>query len=169
MSITATVFKVIPAMLPLTEFIKDGAYPNTYPVGEPFIFHIVQSLSVILTFWRKRACTSDAKCDSIRIFTICTALACNICGSYLGIKEHLSSYKNQHSFGFVCKTGPTVTIINVTSNVGISISSLVQNGAEVEEPRTMPDIFNNVFVNTAHKINEKIPVPDYYYIRLSVM
>ena len=48
-------------------------------------------------------------------------------------------------------------IINVTSNVGISISSLDQNSAKVEEPETMANFFNNVFVNTAHKINEKIP------------
>ena len=41
-------------------------------------------------------------------------------------------------------------------NVGISISSLNQNGVKVEEPKTMADIFNNVFVNTAHQINEKI-------------
>ena len=49
------------------------------------------------------------------------------------------------------------SIINVTSNVGISISSLDQNGVKVEEPKTMANIFNNVFINTAHKINEKIP------------
>ena len=49
------------------------------------------------------------------------------------------------------------SIINVTSNVGISISSLDQNGVKVEEPKTMANIFNNVFVNKAHKINEKIP------------
>ena len=41
--------------------------------------------------------------------------------------------------------------------MGISISSLDQNGVKVEEPKTMANIFNNVFVNTAHKINEKIP------------
>ena len=49
------------------------------------------------------------------------------------------------------------SIINVTLNVGISISSLDQNGVKVEELKTMANIFNNVFVNTAHKINEKIP------------
>ena len=54
------------------------------------------------------------------------------------------------------------SIINVTSNVGISISSLGQNGVKVE-PKTMANIFNNVFVNTAHKINEKIPVPENHH------
>ena len=49
------------------------------------------------------------------------------------------------------------SIINVKSNVGISIANLDQNGVKIEEPKRMADIFNNVFVNTAH---EKIPTPE---------
>ena len=72
--------------------------------------------------------------------------------------DYYSQYFARHKSNMKMLWSGIRSIINVTSNVGISISSLDQNGAKVEEPRTMANIFNNVFVkNTAHKINEKIP------------
>ena len=71
--------------------------------------------------------------------------------------DYYSQYFARHKSNMKMLWSGIRSIINVKSNVGISISSLYQNGANVEEPKKMADIFNNVFVNTAHKINEKIP------------
>ena len=49
------------------------------------------------------------------------------------------------------------SIVNSNTNIGSNISSLIHNGAKVEDSKKMANIFNSVFVNTAHKINEKIP------------
>ena len=43
------------------------------------------------------------------------------------------------------------SIVNSKSNVGSSITNLIHDGTK------MANIFNNVFVNTAHEINEQIP------------
>ena len=48
------------------------------------------------------------------------------------------------------------SIINCKSNAGSNISSLHHDGIKVDDSKKMANIFNNVFVNTAHKINEKI-------------
>ena len=83
------------------------------------------------------------------------------------IRKSKNDYYSQHFAGHKSNMkmlwSGICCIINVTSNVGISISSLDQNGAKVEEPRTMANIFNNVFVNTAHKIYKKIPVPENHH------
>ena len=71
--------------------------------------------------------------------------------------DYYSLYFARHKSNMKMLWSGIRSIINVTSNVGISISSLDQNGVKVEEPKTMANIFNNVFVDTAHKINEKIP------------
>ena len=47
-------------------------------------------------------------------------------------------------------------IVNSNANVGPNISSLI-HVTKIEDSRKMASIFNNAFVNTAHKINEKIP------------
>ena len=52
------------------------------------------------------------------------------------------------------------SIVNSKSNVGSSISSLIHNGTKIEDSKKWQTFFNNVFVNTAHKINEKIPEPE---------
>ena len=49
------------------------------------------------------------------------------------------------------------SIINSKLNIGSSISCLTHNGVEVDDSKQMANIFNNVFVNTAKKINENIP------------
>ena len=40
---------------------------------------------------------------------------------------------------------------NSNTNIGSNISSLIRNGAKVEDSKKMANIFNSVFVNTAHK------------------
>ena len=70
--------------------------------------------------------------------------------------DYYSLYFARHKSNMKMLWSGIRSIINVTSNVGISISSLDQNGVKVEEPKIMANIFNNVFVNTAHKISEKI-------------
>ena len=49
------------------------------------------------------------------------------------------------------------SIINSKLNIGSSISCLTHNGIKVDDSKQMANIFNNVFVNTAKKINENIP------------
>ena len=46
---------------------------------------------------------------------------------------------------------------NSKSNKGSIISCLAHNGIKVDDHKQMANIFNNVFVNTAKKINENIP------------
>ena len=48
------------------------------------------------------------------------------------------------------------SIVNSKSSAGSSITGLIHNDIK-KDSKTMADIFNNVFVNTAHKINEKVP------------
>ena len=48
------------------------------------------------------------------------------------------------------------SIINSKLNLGSSISCLTHNGVKVDDSKQMANIFNNVFVNTAKKINENI-------------
>ena len=71
--------------------------------------------------------------------------------------DYYSQHFARHKSNMKMLWSGICSIINVTSNVGISISSLDQNGAKGEEPKTMANIFNNVFFNTAHKIYRKIP------------
>ena len=35
--------------------------------------------------------------------------------------------------------------------------ALIHDGVKIDESKKMANIFNHVFVNTAHKVNEKIP------------
>ena len=42
--------------------------------------------------------------------------------------------------------------------MGSSVTGLIHNGTKIEDSKKkMANIFNNVFANTAHKINEKMP------------
>ena len=45
------------------------------------------------------------------------------------------------------------SIVNSKTNVGSSISSVTHNGTKIVPKKA--NIFNNVFVNTAHKVNER--------------
>ena len=49
------------------------------------------------------------------------------------------------------------SIIKFKSNIGSSISCLTHNGVKVDDSKQMANIFNNVFVSTAKKINENTP------------
>ena len=49
------------------------------------------------------------------------------------------------------------SIINFKSNVALNVLCLSHDGLKVEDSKKMANIFNNVFINTAHDINMKIP------------
>ena len=49
------------------------------------------------------------------------------------------------------------SITNSKSSIGSSISCLAHNGVKVDDSKQMANIFKNVFVNTAKKINENTP------------
>ena len=76
-----------------------------------------------------------------------------ICGSKNGYYEQ---YFTKHKSNMKMLWSGIRSIINCKSNVGSNISCLHHDGIKVDDSRKMTNIFNNVFVNTAHKINEKI-------------
>ena len=48
------------------------------------------------------------------------------------------------------------SVINFKSNLALNISCLSHDGLKVEDSKKMANIFNNIFINTAHNINMKI-------------
>ena len=48
------------------------------------------------------------------------------------------------------------SIVDLNYKVGSCMSHLIRDNFEAEDSKGMANIFNNVFVNTANKINEKI-------------
>ena len=71
--------------------------------------------------------------------------------------DYYADYFTKHKTNMKMLWSSIRSIVNSTINVGSDISSLIHNGAKMEDSKKMANIFNNVFVNTAHKINEKIP------------
>ena len=49
------------------------------------------------------------------------------------------------------------SIINVSSKSGYCISQLIQDGKEIDDPKTMANIFNKFFVNVSQKVTSGIP------------
>ena len=74
-----------------------------------------------------------------------------------GIKNNYSEhYFTAHKSNMKMLWSGIRSIINCKSNVGSNISCLHHDGTKVDDPEKMANIFDNVFVNTAHKINENI-------------
>ena len=49
------------------------------------------------------------------------------------------------------------SIVNVSSKSGYCISQLIQDGKEIDDPKTMANIFNKFFVNVSQKVTSGIP------------
>ena len=71
--------------------------------------------------------------------------------------DYYSQYFTEHKSDMKMLWSGIRSIINFKSNVGTSISCLNHDGVKIDESKKMANIFNHVFVNTAHKVNEKIP------------
>ena len=48
------------------------------------------------------------------------------------------------------------SIINVSSKSGYCISQLIQDGKEIDDPKTMVNIFNKFFVNVSQKVTRRV-------------
>ena len=71
--------------------------------------------------------------------------------------DYYEQYFTKHKLNMKMLWSGIRSIINCKSNAGSNISSLHHDGIKVDDSlKKMANIFNNVFVNTAHKINEKI-------------
>ena len=71
--------------------------------------------------------------------------------------EYYTEYSTKHNINMKMLWSGIRSIINSKSNIGSSISCLTHNGVKIDDSKQMANIFNNVFVNTAKKINENIP------------
>ena len=71
--------------------------------------------------------------------------------------EYYAEYFTKHKTNMKILWSGIRSIINSKSNIGSGISCLTHNGVKVDDSKQMANIFNNVFVNTAKKINENIP------------
>ena len=70
--------------------------------------------------------------------------------------DHYEQYFTKHKSNMKMLWSGIRSIINCKSDAGSNISCLHHDGIKVDESKKMANIFNNVFVNPAHKINEKI-------------
>ena len=70
--------------------------------------------------------------------------------------EYYAEYFTKHKTNMKMLWSGIRSIINSKLNIGSSISCLTHNGVKVNDSKQMANIFNNVFVNTAKKINENI-------------
>ena len=71
--------------------------------------------------------------------------------------EYYAEYFTKHKTNMKMLWSGIRSVINSKSNIGSSISCLTHNGVKVDDSKQMANIFNNVFVNAAKKINENIP------------
>ena len=71
-------------------------------------------------------------------------------------KDYYEQYFTKHKSNNKMLWSGIRSIINCKSNAGSNISCLHHDHIKVDDSKKMANIFNNVFVNTAHKINEKI-------------
>ena len=71
--------------------------------------------------------------------------------------EYYAKYFTKHKTNMKMFWSGIRSIINSKSNICSSIPCLTHNGVKVDDSKQMANIYNNVFVNTAKKINESIP------------
>ena len=71
--------------------------------------------------------------------------------------EYYAEYFAKHKTNLKMLWSGIRSIINYKLNIGSSVSCLTHNGVKVDDSKQMANMFNNVFVNTAKKINENIP------------
>ena len=69
--------------------------------------------------------------------------------------DYYEQYFTKHKSNMKMLWSGIRSIINCKFNVGSNVSCLHHDGIKVDDSKKMANIFNNVFVNTAHKINEK--------------
>ena len=77
----------------------------------------------------------------------------------LGIKLYLyyAEYFTNHKTNMKMLWSGIRSIINFKSDIASNISCLPHDGLKVEDSKKMANKFNNVFINTSHNINMKIP------------
>ena len=71
--------------------------------------------------------------------------------------DYYAEYFTKHKTNIKMLWSGIRSIINFKSNVALNISCLSHDSLKVEDSKKMANIFNNVFINTAHNINMKIP------------
>ena len=72
--------------------------------------------------------------------------------------EYYTEYFNKYKSNMKMLWTGIRSIVNVKYKAGSTISHLIgADNAKVDDSKEMANIFNNVFVNTAKKISEKIP------------
>ena len=71
--------------------------------------------------------------------------------------DYYAEYFTKHKTNMKMLWSHMRSIINFKSNVASNISCLSHDGLKVEDSKKMANIFNDVFINTAHNINMKIP------------
>ena len=69
--------------------------------------------------------------------------------------DYCAEYFTKHKTNMKMLWSGIRSIINFKSNVALNISCLSHDGLKVEDSEKMANIFNNVFMNTAHNINMK--------------
>ena len=71
--------------------------------------------------------------------------------------DYYNNYFNTHKNNMKKLWSGIRSIINVSSKSGYCISQLIQDGKEIDDPKTMANIFNKFFVNVSQKVTSGIP------------
>ena len=71
--------------------------------------------------------------------------------------DYYSQYFTRDETNMIMLWSGIHSVVNFGSNVGSRTSSLTHDGLKIDDSKKIANIFNEVFVNTAQKINGKIP------------
>ena len=71
--------------------------------------------------------------------------------------DYYNNYFNTHKSNMKKLWSGIRSIINVSSKSGYCISQLIQDGKEIDDPKTMANIFKKFFVNVSQKVTSGIP------------